>query len=78
MGGTRAAVCAEIVAAVYDRRICVIPTEVEESLPISEIFKDISTPLDMTSSTSRRLAGDRVSAANAGEHFPKRVENAAN
>jgi hypothetical protein len=26
----------------------VIPTEVEESLTISEIFRDVSTPLDMT------------------------------
>jgi hypothetical protein len=25
----------------------VIPTEVEESLTISEIFRDVSTPLDM-------------------------------
>src|ERR1700730_12260069 len=28
--------------------ILVIPSEVEESLAVSEIFRDVSTPLDMT------------------------------
>jgi hypothetical protein len=36
---------------VFKRQISqthVIPTEVEESLTISEIFRDVSAPLDMT------------------------------
>jgi hypothetical protein len=34
--------------AALGRQIYVIPTEVEESLTISEIFRDVSAPLDMT------------------------------
>jgi hypothetical protein len=34
----------------------VIPTEVEESLTISEIFRDVSTPLDMTTLRSQSAA----------------------
>jgi hypothetical protein len=37
---------------VLSRIFFVIPTEVEESLTISEIFRDVSTSLDMTEGKS--------------------------
>jgi hypothetical protein len=43
------------VAAVDDRRVPVIPSEVEESLTISgSAARDVSTPLDMTNVRYRR------------------------
>jgi hypothetical protein len=38
----------------------VIPTEVEESLTISEIFRDVSTPLDMTTLRSQSAATEEL------------------
>jgi len=52
------------VAAVSDRRSSVIPSEVEESLTIPDIARDVSTPLDMTKALIERRYNHKVCFAN--------------
>ena len=52
------------VAAVYDRRSNVIPSEVEESLTIPDIARDVSTPLDMTRALTERRYNQNACFAN--------------